>query len=109
MPVGQKIDVRIVLKPERQHWTSRMSVAAVESYEHRDFTALKTFANPVTLRSEIHTSSPALHGRRHERASAPAAGASFHLEAFTLHLVVRHEEVLDLRDEISAQIAQLMN
>jgi hypothetical protein len=41
MPVCQKTDVRILLKPEPQHWTSRMSVAAVEGHEHRDFTTLK--------------------------------------------------------------------
>ena len=36
----QKIDVGVLLKPERQHGTSGVSFTAVEGHQHRDFTTL---------------------------------------------------------------------
>ena len=44
----------------------------------------------------------------HDECARPlAASAPFYFETFALHLVVRDEEVFDLRDEVLAEIAQL--
>ena len=46
--------------------------------------------------------------RGHDECARPlAASAPFYFETFALHLVVRDEEVFDLRDEVLAEITQL--
>ena len=50
-----------------------------------------------------------LHGGRHQRERPLLPGPPLHFKPFPLQFVVRHEEMLDLRDEVLAQIAQRLD
>ena len=74
----------------------------------RDVEVAKKISSPLQgalVRPARLSSSSLGEGSLHERQRAPLARPPLHVELFPLHLVVRREEVLDLRHEIWAQVS----
>ena len=64
---------------------------------------------PVLRHRPSLSSRSLLHGGRHQRERPLLSGLPLHVKPLSLHLVVRHEEMFDLRHEVLTQIAQRLD